>query len=85
MSALDTKYFVELQHDFDAILEYAKQEGFVTTCDQHGKEESYHFHNVKCVDEIIELAVKEGFFQFYQVSMGTCYMLTKKGLKRFEH
>jgi len=85
LSAQNTKYFVELQHDFDAILEYAKQEGFVTTCDKHGCEESYHFHNVKSVDEIVELGVKQGYFEFYEVNMGTCYRLTKKGIKRFEH
>lgn len=84
LSTQDTKYVVELYHDLDAIFEYAKQEGFITTCDQHSKEESFHFHNVKSVDEIIELAVKQGFFEFYE-SNGTCYRLTKKGLKRFEH
>jgi len=84
LSSMNTKYFVQRQHDFDAILEYAKQEGFVTTCNNHGEKESYDFHGVTCVDEIIESAVNEGYFEFYE-NNGTCYQLTEKGVKRFQH
>jgi hypothetical protein len=84
MKDMNTKYFVEHKHDFDAILEYAKQEGFVTTCDKHGCAESYHFHNVKNVDEIVESGVREGYFEFYE-NNGTCYKLTVKGIARFQH
>jgi len=80
----NTKYFVQNRHDFDAIFEYAKQEGFITSCDKHELPEMWHFHNCKSVDEIIESAVKEGYFEFYEDN-GTVYRLTEKGIRRFEH
>ena len=79
-----TNYFVEHKHDFDAIFEYAKQKGFVTTCNQHDEEESIHFHNVDSVDEIVDQAVSEGLFEFYEHN-GTCYRLSKKGVRKFPH
>ncbi len=83
-SPTDTKYFVQNRHDLDAILEYGKQEGFVTTCNLHENPEIFHFHNIKSVDEIIESAVIEGYFEFYE-DKGTCYRLTEKGIRRFAH
>ena len=83
-SIKSTNYFVEHRHDFDAIFEYAKQKGFVTTCNQHGEEESIHFHKVNSVDEIVDQAVAEELFECYDHN-GTCYRLTKKGIRRFPH
>ncbi len=83
-SIKSTNYFVEHRHDFDAIIEYAKQKGFVTTCNYHDEEESFHFHDVDSVDEIVDQAVTEDLFEFYEHD-GTCYRLTKKGIKRFPH
>ena len=84
-SIKSTSYFVEHRHDFDAIMEYAKQKGFVTICNHHhDEEESFHFHDVDSVDEIVDQAVTEDLFEFYEHN-GTCYRLTKKGIKRFPH
>lgn len=83
-SVKSTRYFVESHHDFDAIMEYAKQKGFVTVCNHHDHEESFHFHDVDSVDEIVELAVSDGLFEFYQ-NNGTCYRLSKKGVQEFPH
>jgi len=77
-----TSYFVEQRHDFDAIMEFAKQKGFVTTCDDCS--ESFHFHNVDSVNEIVDQAVSEGLFEFYEHD-GTCYRLTEKGVQKFPH
>ena len=83
MSQYKTKYFVETQHDLDAIMDYAKQKGCMEECGEHG-ETHYHFNNIKSVDEIVELGVSEGLFEFYQ-NNGICYRLTQKGLEVFPH
>ena len=80
---MKTKYFVETHHDVDAILDYAKQKGLMVELVQDGKSK-YEFYNVKSVDEIVESAVSEGLFEFYE-NNGTCYRLTPKGLEMFPH
>lgn len=79
-----TKYFVESNHDLDAIMDYAKQKGYLVECNEHGDETHYHFYNVSSVDEIVDSAVSEGLFEFYE-NNGTCYRLTKVGLDVFPH
>jgi len=49
-----TRYFVNTQHDFDAILEYAKQEGFITTRLEDDIKETFNIKNTNNVDAIVE-------------------------------
>lgn len=78
-----TKYFCETKHDIDAIMDYSKQKGYMFEYVE-SNETIYHFYNIRSIDEIVDSAVLEGLFEFYE-NKGTCYRLTKKGIKVFPH